>query len=705
MGVLSNLSVAEKVQLHIQRTRPILNVQALFTDGSENFQQPMEPKIGEAVKFRFRTARDNVEHVYFCTEEEKKEMTIASRTNQFDFYEVQVEMGKEPLEFYYEIHAGGKLCFFNKKGPTKEKEPFYHYRITPGFSTPDWAKSAVFYQIYVDRFANGDESNDVLDREYRYIGEPVKRVTDWEKYPAQMGVREFYGGDLQGILDHLDYLKDLGVDVLYLNPIFVSPSNHKYDIQDYDYVDPHFARIVVDEGEVLPEWAEDNLQAARYISRVTDKRNLEASNAFFARFVEEVHKKGMRVILDGVFNHCGSFNKWMDAERIYERQPGYEKGAYIEKNSPYHHFFKFYQEEAWPYNEEYDGWWGHRTLPKLNYEESEELYRYILEIGKKWVSPPFNVDGWRLDVAADLGQSEEMNHRFWRDFRQAVKEANSEAIILAEHYDDPGEWLQGDQWDTVMNYNAFMEPVTWFFTGMEKHSDEKREDLLGNMQVFKDTMIHHMSRFQYPSLMTAMNELSNHDHSRFLTRTNRTVGRTETLGPEAADKNVHKGLMRAAVMLQMTWPGAPTIYYGDEAGMTGWTDPDNRRTYPWGREDRQMIAYHKTLIHIHKSHEALMKGSLKYLQGDCNVIGYGRFTDKEKMVILINCGQDSATVKVSVWEIGVTQDEEMELVIFSRERDYCGDGEEDKVRYPVKGGVLDMALPPVSAILLKAVLR
>lgn len=395
----------------------------------------------------------------------------------------------------------------------------------------------------------------------------------------------------------------------------------------------------------------------------------------------------------------------MDAERIYERQPGYEKGAYIEKNSPYHHFFKFYQEEAWPYNEEYDGWWGHRTLPKLNYEESEELYRYILEIGKKWVSPPFNVDGWRLDVAADLGQSEEMNHRFWRDFRQAVKEANPEAIILAEHYDDPGEWLQGDQWDTVMNYNAFMEPVTWFFTGMEKHSDEKREDLLGNMQVFKDTMIHHMSRFQYPSLMTAMNELSNHDHSRFLTRTNRTVGRTETLGPEAADKNVHKGLMRAAVMLQMTWPGAPTIYYGDEAGMTGWTDPDNRRTYPWGREDRQMIAYHKTLIHIHKSHEALMKGSLKYLQGGCNVIGYGRFTDKEKMVILINCGQDSTTVKVSVWEIGVTQDEEMELVIFSREKDYCGDDEEDKVRYPVKGGVLDMALPPVSAILLKAVLR
>src|SRR5699024_1100986 len=123
--------------------------------------------------------------------------------------------------------------------------------------------------------ANGDPTNDVLDREYIYIGEPVSRVTDWEKYPAQMGVREFFGGDLQGVLDHLDYLEDLGVDVLYLNPIFVSPSNHKYDIQDYDYVDPHFTKIVVDEGEVLPEGALNNIQATKYISRVTDKRNLE----------------------------------------------------------------------------------------------------------------------------------------------------------------------------------------------------------------------------------------------------------------------------------------------------------------------------------------------------------------------------------------------------------------------------------------------
>lgn len=699
MGMFQNLSLSEKVQLHIQRTKPILNQQALFTDGGPNFVQPMEPKAGDEVKIRFRTARENVEHVYFCAGEERTEMKLASRDRLFDFYETHITVDEEAVKYYFEVHAGGKVCFFNKMGPRKELDSFFNYEITPGFFTPDWAKGAVFYQIYVDRFANGDPSNDVLDREYIYIGEPVTRVTDWNKYPAKMGVREFYGGDLQGVLDHLDYLQELGVDVLYLNPIFVSPSNHKYDIQDYDYVDPHFTTIAVDEGEVLPEGSLNNIQATKYISRVTDKRNLEASNAFFVKFVEEVHRRGMRVILDGVFNHCGSFNKWMDAERLYENQYGYEKGAYVDKNSPYHNYFKFYNEEEWPYNEEYDGWWGHRTLPKLNYEESRQLYEYILKIGRKWVSPPYNVDGWRLDVAADLGYGEEMNHQFWRDFRTAVKEANPEAIILAEHYDDPREWLEGDQWDTVMNYNAFMEPVTWFFTGMEKHSDEKRSDLLGNTRAFLDSMMYHMSRFQYPSLLVSMNELSNHDHSRFLTRTNQTVGRTESMGPEAADANVNKGIMRAAVMLQMTWPGAPTLYYGDEAGVTGWTDPDNRRTYPWGHEDQELIEYHRKMIRIHKEHEALLTGSLKYLEGAYKVICYGRFTAHEKMVVLINGGFDEAKVRVPVWEIGVTEEEELQRIIMSREADFTL----EPAVCPVQGGVLEITLPAITAILLKAV--
>ena len=212
-------------------------------------------------------------------------------------------------------------------------------------------------------------------------------------------------------------------------------------------------------------------------------------------------------------------------------------------------------------------------------------------------------------------------------------------------------------------------------------------------------MMYHMSRFQYPSLLVSMNELSNHDHSRFLTRTNQMVGRTESMGPEAADANVNKGIMRAAVMLQMTWPGAPTLYYGDEAGVTGWTDPDNRRTYPWGHEDQGLIEYHRKMIRIHKEHEALLTGSLKYLEGAYKVICYGRFTAREKMVVLINGGFDEAKVRVPVWEIGVTEEEELQRIIMSREADFTL----EPAVCPVQGGVLEITLPAITAILLKAV--
>ena len=195
--------------------------------------------------------------------------------------------------------------------------------------------------------------------------------------------------------------------------------------------------IPYDEGEVLHEGDLDNTHATRYINRVTDIRNLEASNEFFAALVAEIHHRGMKVILDGVFNHCGSYNKWLDRQKIYTEERGYAPGAYISAESPYRDFFKFYSEN-WPDNGDYDGWWGHDTLPKLNYEGSKVLEDYIIGIGRKWVSPPFNADGWRLDVAADLGFSEEYNHKFWKRFRAEVKDANPNAIYLRKTMRHPG---------------------------------------------------------------------------------------------------------------------------------------------------------------------------------------------------------------------------------------------------------------------------
>ncbi len=674
-----------KVRLHLDR-------QALFCDETSEYRIPPEPDYNERVTIRFRTARDNADQVYLICGTTETKMEKRKSEGEFDYYEGIICLREDAIHYYFEISRGKELCYYNKLGCTTDIQEAYSFCITPGFHTPEWAKGAVFYQIFVDRFRNGSKENDPLDREYAYIGGHTVAVKDWEKYPDALDVRCFYGGDLQGVEEKLDYLKELGVDVIYFNPLFVSPSNHKYDIQDYDYIDPHFAVICEDDGDLMKEDNFNNQAATRYIARVTKKENLESSNAYFAHLVQKIHEKGMRVILDGVFNHCGSFNKWMDRERIYEKQKGYEPGAYISEDSPYRSFFRF-RRNKWPYNADYDGWWGHETLPKLNYEDSDELHDYVMHIAEKWVSPPYCVDGWRLDVAADLGRSNEYNHKFWQDFRKTVKRANPDALILAEHYGDPSSWMRGDQWDTVMNYDAFMEPITWFLTGMEKHSDESNQQLYGNGDWFFRTMAYNMSKFQHASLEVAMNELSNHDHSRFLTRTNRMIGRTVTKGPEAAGENINKGVFREGVVIQLTWPGAPTIYYGDEAGQVGWTDPDNRRTYPWGKEDWELIEFHRYMITLHKTIPCLKNGSLKPLISGEHLIVYGRFTKETKAVIIVNNKAEYRNVSIPVWEIEVPLEAEMARVMKTTQAGY----NVGRVWETVKDGYLNLSMDPISA--------
>jgi alpha-glucosidase len=672
----------------------VLNKDALFSDGTPYYRTPAEPKAGDKVTIRFRAQRNNTDEIYLVHEGKKQQMDVYRTAEGFDYYKTTVVMGKSVFRYHFEIRYGWTTCFYYAEGVCQNPQEQKELEIYPDFHIPEWARGAVMYQIYVDRFCNGDVSNDVETGEYFYLGDVSVRVTDWNKTPASMGVREFYGGDLQGVWDKLDYLKELGVEVLYLNPVFVSPSNHKYDCQDYEYIDPHYGKIVKDRGELLAAGDGDNAHASKYICRTTERENLEASNRFFAEFIAEVHRRGMKVILDGVFNHCGSFHKWMDRERIYENQEGYEKGAFVSADSPYGDYFYFYEENGWPYNPGYEGWWGHDTLPKLNYEASQKLWAHILEIGKKWVSPPFCADGWRLDVAADLGKSKEMNHRFWKDFRKAVKEANPQAVILAEHYGNPQEWLAGDEWDTVMNYDAFMEPVSWFLTGMEKHSDAYRADLDGNSEAFIGAMKTHMRALPMTSLYTAMNELSNHDHSRFLTRTNRRVGRISSVGSEAASENINPAVMRTAVTVQMTWPGSPTVYYGDEAGVCGFTDPDNRRTYPWGRENQEMLAFHKAVISIHKKYAFLRDSSLVFLWNDYQGLSYGRFSHEEQMIVVLNNLDKERKVEIAVWKTGISRFGEVPVkrILLSHKYGFT----EEEAEYSVYGGSLTVHMLPYS---------
>lgn len=676
-----------------------MNKDALFSDGTSSYVIPAEPKENERIRIRFRTARNDVDEVRIFTKIGGYKMKKTLSGEVFDYYEIEWQLNEEPFSYCFEIRNGEEVCYYNRCGVAKEIVDFYAFVIVPGFSTPKWAKGAVMYQIFVDRFYNGDTSNDVEDWEYIYIGEPCQKVKDWNELPQAMDIRRFYGGDLQGVMDKLDYLQELGIEVIYFNPLFVSPSNHKYDIQDYDYIDPHYGKVAEDGGLVLPEWAADNIGATKYQKRTGDKKNLEASNELFARLVDAMHERGMRVILDGVFNHCGSFNKWMDRERIYEQQEDYVKGAFVSSRSPYRSFFRFFNESdsAWPYNYQYDGWWGHDTLPKLNYEDSPALEQYIMKVGKKWVSPPYNVDGWRLDVAADLGYSNEYNHMFWKRFRKEVKKVRPDALILAEHYGDPAEWLQGDEWDSVMNYDAFMEPVTWFLTGMEKHSDERRTDLWGNADNFVNTMKHFMSTMLTPSLQVAMNELSNHDHSRFLTRTNHIVGRVEHLGSKAAEEGVNHAVMREAVVIQMTWVGAPTIYYGDEVSVCGFTDPDNRRTYPWGSEDKEMLNFHKVMIGIHKRELPLREGSIRMLAWEDNILAYARFQEDEQVVVVLNNSKELKEVTVPVWIAEVPMKGRMERLVYTYEDGYTTEADE----YIIDNGELVLNMGRHSAVVMR----
>ncbi len=664
------------------------DVLCAYTDGSLQYCSSQTPELGETVTIRFRTLRAFAAKVTLITEWERIPMEEAEQKNGFTYFEASFVVSAKITRYYFEMEIPtGRRFQYGKNKLVNEMPMADAFELIAGFDIPAWARGTQMYQIFTDRFCNGDPFNDVQNGEYEYLGRPVRHVEDWNRLPEAFDVCNFYGGDLKGVEDKLDYLQSLGVEVIYFNPLFVSPSNHKYDAQDYDHIDPHLGRIVNDyePSETEPE------KDAAYIKRVTDPENLAASDAFFAHFVQMAHRKGMKVILDGVFNHCGSFHKWMDREGIYHQNKRYENGAFWSRESKYRNYFYFDDEDN-----AYSGWWNHDTLPKLRYEKGSPLYEAILDIGRKWVSPPFCADGWRLDVAADLGNDIETNRMFWRDFRKAVKEANPDALILAEHYGDASGWLDGTMWDSVMNYDAFMEPVSWFLTGMEKHSDHYNQELKNNVPFFWSRMQTVSAKLPYVSLCSAMNELSNHDHSRFLTRTNSRCGRVAQLGPEAASQGINPAVMRAAVVILFTWIGNPTIYYGDEAGLCGFTDPDNRRSYPWGREDMQMLEFHRDIAQIYHAYPMLRTASLTRLACDNDLLlAYSRFTDDEQMIVIINNTEEVVSSSILLWQAGILGDTSLQRLLCSYETGY------DKLQpeYKVTDGAFDIRISSHSTVL------
>ena len=669
-------------------------LRSVFSDETEMFRQPAEPGLGDSVTVQIRVGKGSDVRIWMLVDFPAVPMPMALRGSDafFDWYEVCIPHLAASLFYIFRIEYEGKTIVYNRMGAwctdaMPAPDPSSSFRIYPGFHVPDWARGAVQYQILPDRFCNGNPDTDVRNREYYYSGGYIHHSLSWKALPGVEDYRCMYGGDLRGVLDKLDYLQSLGVEVLYFNPIFVSPSGHGYDTQDYDYIDPHLTVIPKDEGRVLEEGVRDNSQASLYRCRTTDPVNLQASNEWFAAFCREVHRRGMRIILDGVFNHCGSFHYWMDREGLYPDR----KGAWQCASSPYRSYFTFQP------NGHYDSWWNVETLPKLNYEQSNELCQEIFRIAEKWVSPPYSVDGWRLDVAADLGKTRIFNHLFWKEFRRRVKAANPDALIIAEHYGNPEEWLNGEEWDSVMNYDAFMEPVTFFLTGLEKHSDYRRDDLHQNGEAFFRMIFEGMARMPKPSVDCAMDELSNHDHSRFMTRTNGKTGRLADMGSAAAGEGIRPEVFREAAVIQMTWPGAPTIYYGDEAGLVGWTDPDNRRTYPWGHEDKQLLRMFRELARIREKLPVLRRGSVKALCAGHGFIAYARFDRKQKVVVALNNLDEERTLQLPLASLGVGDGTDM-LRLFMTSR--AGADSSRVCAGTVENGMLVLPMQPRSSVIL-----
>lgn len=428
---------------------------------------------------------------------------------------------------------------------------------------PAWVRDAVFYQIFPDRFANGDPSNDPAN------------VQPWGSPPA---LRGFQGGDLQGIIQHFDYLLELGVNALYLNPIFLAASNHRYDTIDYYQIDPRVGGL------------ED-----------------------FKTLLDLAHGNGMRVILDGVFNHCGrgffAFQDLLENEEHSE----YKDWFHI------HHFpLDAYGEgEA----ENYEAWWNMKSLPKFNVNHPQ-VRRYLLGVARYWIRQ--GVDGWRLDVPNEIEDDS-----FWAAFRVAVKEADPQAYLVGEIWEIDPRWVGERRFDGLMNY-PLRKAILEFFTEQERTVDEFAGQIEAVFNAYDPQ--HNFSHYL---------PLGSHDTARIRT---------------ALGGDVQK--VKLAFLFLFTYPGAPAIFYGDEVGLTGGKDPYCRKAFPWDPAswEHGLREHIRRLIALRRTHEPLRRGDFRFLplEGSGRVCAYARGMDGGAVVIALNAGSRTS-VEVNVDALGWPQ--------------------------------------------------
>lgn len=443
--------------------------------------------------------------------------------------------------------------------------------------TPDWVKNAIFYQIFPDRFARG------------WGPTPKSAVSvkleNWETPPTLQGYK---GGNLWGAIEQLDYLQDLGINALYFTPVFQSTCNHRYHTHDYYRVDP-----------------------------------LLGGNQALHTLLEAAHQRQIKVILDGVFNHTGR---------------GFFFFNDILENGPYSPWLDWFRIERWPvsaydgrYPANYASWVDNRALPVLNHD-NPDVREYIMQVGEYWINQ--GIDGWRLDVPFCI-----QTPGFWQEFRTRVKALNPEAYIVGEVWQNSRQWLDGTQFDGVMNY-LFTGPTIAFTAGdrvvvaLVEEPDYQPYpplDAVGYAAQIESLL----SLYPWEIQLTQMNLLSSHDTARLL-----------------SIANGDKASVELATLLLFTYPGAPCIYYGDEVGLPGGLDPDSRRSFPAPQQwDQQVLAYHRQLIALRHAHSALRLGNYKPLYAAGSVCVFARVDPIETLIIAVNTGLQQASVALETTPI------------------------------------------------------
>ena len=585
----------------------------LFHDQGELFDNNPEPKAGSKVQLKIRALKDDITGAtikYWQAQSQTWKLIPMTREEQnasrrYEYWMGSVPVGKGKSSYRFCLKDGDSVIWYNALGPAKAESDTNDFKLIPDFKTPDWLKKAVIYQIFVDRFCNGNSNNDVKGGEYSYQGKPTVQ-RHWGDSPlpnaAESTSMIFYGGDLEGVSSKLAYITDtVGANVIYLNPIFTAPSNHKYDTADYDTVDVHFGSA-------------------------KDLENLSA----------QLHSRaggGGKLILDGVFNHTGDSHFWFNKYNREQPSPG----AYQSLSSPYKNFYTF---SNWP--KEYATFLDVKDLPKLNFNSSAvraAIYSTPDSVAQKYLRAPFNIDGWRLDApqyadGALYQGSDNENHIIWEEFRQSIKTRTPDAAILGEFWGDAGAWTNGGEWDSVTNFDGFTKPVSEWITGKDFGGEP------GSMSVSDFDSWLRRTRAHYPSNVQQClsNHLSNHDIPRFAERAGHDQSK-----------------VTLALYFQMTYSGAPTIYYGDEYGMPGGADPDDRRCFDWskGTGDNDLVALTHKLIAVRKKYSALRSGSFMTLKcaDDEKVYCFGRCDKESRIAIVLNNDSVPHDVLVPIYQL------------------------------------------------------